>query len=53
MVKTVKSVYLDVTGKKKPPKGPVVTEGEEGSVTPTERVSKKVDAKSDQPLATY
>jgi SSS family transporter len=44
-IRTCKSIYLDITGQKKPPRAPVYTEGQEGSVTPTEGVSEKVIAK--------
>lgn len=40
-INTWKSIFLDITGKKKPPKAPLVTEGEEGSVTPTEGITEK------------
>ncbi|KAF2661959.1 urea active transporter [Lophiostoma macrostomum CBS 122681] len=39
--RTFKSIFLDITGKRKPPKGPLVTEGEDGSNTPTEKVVAK------------
>jgi hypothetical protein len=39
--RTFKSIFLDITGKRKPPKGPLVTEGEDGSSTPTEKVVAK------------
>jgi Na+/proline symporter len=44
-IRTFKSIYLDITGQKKPPKGPVVTEGEEGAVTPVEGYSEKLVGK--------
>lgn len=43
-INTAKSIYLDLTGKRKPPRGPVVTEGEDGPGTPTE-YSEKVPHK--------
>jgi hypothetical protein len=44
-IRTFKSIYLDITGKQKPPKAPVVTEGDSGAVTPPEGLNEKVMAK--------
>ncbi|KAH7138459.1 urea active transporter [Dendryphion nanum] len=44
-VRTIKSIFLDITGKKKPPKRALVTEGKEGSSTPTEGVAEKIAIK--------
>jgi hypothetical protein len=44
-IRTFKSIYLDITGKQKPPKAPVVTEGDSGAVTPPEGLTEKVMAK--------
>ncbi|ORY16645.1 urea active transporter [Clohesyomyces aquaticus] len=42
---TFKAIFLDITGKKKPPKG-LVTDAAEGTDTPTEGISEKVEAKA-------
>jgi hypothetical protein len=44
-IRTFKSIYLDITGKQKPPKAPVVTEGDSGAATPPEGLNEKVMAK--------
>jgi hypothetical protein len=44
-IRTFKSIYLDITGKQKPPKASVVTEGDSGAVTPPEGLNEKVMAK--------
>ncbi|KAF2276992.1 urea active transporter [Westerdykella ornata] len=41
-VKIFKSIYLDITGRRKPSRAPVITDGKDGSVTLTEGVSEKV-----------